>query len=129
MSTHAPARPHGGTVRPITERQPGEPIEGRPGGRPMEPVGSAEPTERQAGQADPMSDLASAQPHEPGDPMSPDLAELFRWRAEGGGTWTDAAGQASRLLAEVEAGRMDATPAELAGLRAFVATVEGMSGA
>jgi hypothetical protein len=60
-------------------------------------------------------------------PMSPDPAELFRWRAETGSTWTEAAEQAARLLAEVEAGRMTATPAELAGLRTFVATVRGMS--
>lgn len=61
------------------------------------------------------------------DPMSPDVGELFRWRAETGGTWTEAAEQARRLVAEVEAGRIDASPAELASLRTLVATVEGMT--
>lgn len=61
-------------------------------------------------------------------PMSADVGELFRWRAETGGTWSEAAEQARRLLAEVEADRMTATPAELAALRTFVATVEGMAG-
>lgn len=60
-------------------------------------------------------------------PMSPDVGELFRWRAETGGTWLEAAEQSRRLVAEVEAGRMTATPAELAALRTFTATVEGMS--
>jgi hypothetical protein len=61
------------------------------------------------------------------DPMSPDVDELFRWRAEGGKTWAEAAEQAARLLGEVEAGRMTATPAELAALRTFIGTVRGMS--
>ena len=58
--------------------------------------------------------------------MSSD-ADLFQWRAEAGAAWTGAADQASRLLAEVKAGRMEATPVELVTLRSFIATVEGMA--
>jgi hypothetical protein len=61
------------------------------------------------------------------DPLTAGLAELFRWRAETGRTWTEAAEKAARLMAEIEAGRMDATPAELTALRTFIATVEGMT--
>lgn len=41
--------------------------------------------------------------------------------------WVVIAGQVSLLLAEIEAGRMTATPAEQVALRTFVATVEGMT--
>jgi hypothetical protein len=60
-------------------------------------------------------------------PLNLDVAELFRWRAEADATWTDAAEQASRLLAEVEEGRMTATPAALAALRTFIGAVRGMT--
>jgi hypothetical protein len=56
------------------------------------------------------------------------LADLFRWPPLGREAWLATARQVSQLLAEVEAGRMDATPAEQVALRMFVATVEGMSG-
>lgn len=59
-------------------------------------------------------------------PEAPDVAALFRWQAEGRGAWGEAADQAARLLAEVEAGRLEASPAELVALRTFVATVRGM---
>ena len=53
--------------------------------------------------------------------------EWFQWRPESRSAWVEAARLVSRLLAEVEAGRMEATPAELAALRTFVATVEGLT--
>jgi hypothetical protein len=96
-----------------------QPIEVSAAPRPIEPItGGTDRPPITAPEDEPMS-----RPY----PMSPDPAELFRWRAETDSTWTEAAEQASRLLAEVEAGRMTATPAELVALRTFMATVRGMS--
>ena len=54
-------------------------------------------------------------------------ADALQWRCGSRSEWVAAAGRVALLLAEVEAGRMTATPAELVALRTFVATVEGMT--
>lgn len=56
-----------------------------------------------------------------------DAVTPFDWQAESPDTWAEAADVVSRLLTEVEAGRLEATPAELASLRTFVATVRGVT--
>lgn len=55
-------------------------------------------------------------------------SHLFQWPVSDREAWVEAAEQVARLIAAVEAGELESSPAEMVGLQVFVATVQGVIG-